>query len=87
MSESKPKRQYLLRKMLWFLGGYSSFLIAVILGAINYIGNSLDGINRSLIDADEFILEIETIDEHFAEQAKDRKNLFLRGHNSDDLEK
>ncbi|MGD1852558.1 MAG: sensor histidine kinase [Cyanophyceae cyanobacterium] len=36
---------------------------------------------------DEFILEIETIDNDFAEQAKDRKNLFLRGHKPKDLDK
>ena len=77
----------ILIKTFWFLGGYGLFLFLTILGGVSYIGNSLDKINQSAIKFDELNQEIETLNGYFIRQAKDRKNLLLRGHNPSDFQK
>lgn len=77
----------LLNKTLWFLGGYALFLISTISAAVYYIANSLESINQSVLEFDQLSHEVETVNEYFIRQAKDRKNLFLRGHNQKDLDK
>ena len=77
----------ILVKTYWFLGGYALFLILTILGGFHYIGSNLDKINQSAIEFDDLSREIETVNEHFIRQAKDRKNLLLRGHNPQDFQK
>lgn len=74
-------------KTYLFLGGYAVFLISTIFTGVYYIAGNLKAINQSVIEFDELIQEIETVDDYFARQAKDRKNLFLRGHQEKDLEK
>ena len=74
-------------KTYLFLGGYTVFLISTIFTGVYYIAGNLKAINQSVIEFDELIQEIETVDDYFARQAKDRKNLFLRGHQEKDLEK
>lgn len=76
-----------LTKTYWFLGGYAVFLISTILVGVNYIAGNLKTINQSVVEFDELIQEIETVDNYFSRQAKDRKNLFLRGHKEKDLQK
>ncbi len=77
----------ILIKTFWFLGGYGLFLILTILGSVYYISSSLEKINQSVTKFDELSHEIETLNQYFIRQAKDRKNLLLRGHNQKDLEK
>lgn len=77
----------LLFKTLGFLGGYALFLILTISGGVYYISHSLEKINQSTREFDELSLEIETLNEYFIRQAKDRKNLLLRGHNERDRQK
>ena len=77
----------ILVKTYWFLGGYALFLILTILSGVHYIGSSLDKINQSTIEFDDLSREIETVNEYFIRQAKDRKNLLLRGHNPQDFQK
>ena len=77
----------ILVKTFWFLGGYTLFLILTILGGVYYIGNNLDKINQSAIEFDDLSREIESVNESFMGQAKDRKNLLLRGHNPQDFQK
>ena len=77
----------ILVKTYWFLGGYALFLILTILGGVKYIGSNLDKINQSAIEFDNLSREIETVNEYFIRQAKDRKNLLLRGHNARDFQK
>ena len=77
----------ILIKTYWFLGGYALFLILTILGGVYYIGSSLEKINQSTIKFDELDREVEMLNQHFISQAKDRKNLLLRGHNQQDWEK
>ena len=77
----------ILVKTYWFLGGYAVFLILTILGSVYYISSSLEKIHQSTIKFDELSHEIETLNQYFVRQAKDRKNLLLRGHNPKDLKK
>ena len=89
-SASHPNSQHkssVLTKTYWFLGGYTVFLISTILAGVYYIAGNLRAINQSVIEFDELIQEIETVNDYFGRQAKDRKNLFLRGHNEKDLQK
>ncbi|MDJ0715059.1 MAG: ATP-binding protein [Prochloraceae cyanobacterium] len=44
-------------------------------------------INQSLLEFDELSREVETVNKYFIRQAKDRKNLFLRGHDKKDMDK
>ncbi len=76
-----------LRKTFWFLGSYTVFLIAMILVAVYYIARNLETIHQSALEFDELSREIEIVNDYFIRQAKDRKNLFLRGHKKKDLEK
>ena len=76
-----------LHKTYWFLGGYTIFLISTILAGVYYTANYIEKINQSVIEFDELIQEIETVNDYFIRQAKDRKNLFLRGHKEEDLQK
>ena len=76
-----------LHKTYWFLGGYTVFLISTISAGVYYTANHIEKINQSVIEFDELIQEIETVNEYFIRQAKDRKNLFLRGHDEEDLQK
>ena len=89
-SASYPNSQYkssVLTKTYWFLGGYTVFLISTILAGVYYIAGNLRAINHSVIEFDELIQEIEIVNDYFGRQAKDRKNLFLRGHKEKDLKK
>ena len=76
-----------LHKTYWFLGGYAVFLISTILAGVYYTVNHIEKINQSVIEFDNLIQEIETVNDYFIRQAKDRKNLFLRGHEEQDLQK
>ena len=76
-----------LHKTYWFLGGYAVFLISTILAGVYYIAGHIEKINQSVIEFDDLIQEIETVNDYFIRQAKDRKNLFLRGHEEEDLQK
>ena len=89
-SASHPNSQHkssVLTKTYLFLGGYAVFLISTILAGVYYIAGNLRTINQSVIEFDELIQEIETVNDYFSRQAKDRKNLFLRGHKEKDLQK
>lgn len=77
----------ILIKTFWFLGGYGIFLILMILISIQYIARNLEIIHQSALEFDELSQEVEIVDEYFIRQAKDRKNLFLRGHKKKDLDK
>ena len=83
--ESKYKSS-VLTKTYWFLGGYTAFLISTILAGVYYIAGNLKAINQSVAEFDELIQKVETVNSYFANQAKDRKNLFLRGHKEKDLQ-
>ena len=88
MSNSNSQyKSSVLTKTYWFLGTYAIFLISTILTGVYYIAGNLKAINQSVVKFDELIQEIETVDDYFARQAKDRKNLFLRGHQEKDLQK
>ena len=76
-----------LHKTYWFLGGYTVFLISTILAGVYYTASHIGKIKQSVIEFDELIQEIETVNDYFIRQAKDRKNLFLRGHDEEDLQK
>ncbi len=82
-----PYRRSILQTTKIALGGYGLFLILTISGAVYYIGSSIERINHSVIECDLLSQEIEVIDAYFIRQAKDRKNLLLRGQNSEDLDK
>ncbi|MFG6100866.1 PP2C family protein-serine/threonine phosphatase [Leptothoe sp. EHU-05/26/07-4] len=84
---NRLQRNSVLHKTLWLLGGYAFFLIAALSSAVYYVANSVESIHRSTLEFDELNREVEIINDYFNRQAKDRKNLFLRGHNSEDLAK
>ncbi len=75
-----------LTKTCWFLGGYAVFLIMTILVGVNFIAINLESIHQSTREFDELSYELEIANEYFIRQAKDRKNLFLRGHNQEDMQ-
>ena len=83
---NSPNQTSVLHKTYWFLGGYAVFLISTILAGVYYTANHIEKINQSVIEFDELIQEIETVNDYFIRQAKDRKNLFLRGHKEKDLQ-
>ena len=83
---NSQQRSSVLTKTYWFLGGYAVFLISTILTGVYYIAGNLKAINQSVVEFDELIQEVETVNDYFARQAKDRKNLFLRGHQEKDLQ-
>ena len=76
-----------LHKTYWFLGGYAVFLISTILAGVYYIAGHIEEVNQSVIEFDELIQDVETVNDYFIRQAKDRKNIFLRGHKEKDLQK
>ena len=82
-----PHKASVLTKTYWFLGGYAVFLIATILVAVNFIARNLESINQSTREFDQLSDQVEIANEYFIRQAKNRKNLFLRGHNQKDLQK
>ena len=75
-----------LTKTFWFLGSYAVFLIMTILIAVNFIAINLESINQSTREFDELSDELEIANDYFIRQAKDCKNLFLRGHSEKDLQ-
>lgn len=75
-----------LTKTYWFLGGYVVFFIVTILVAVNFIAKNLESINRSTKEFNQLSDQVEIANEYFIRQAKDRKNLFLRGHNYKDMQ-
>ncbi len=75
-----------LTKTYWFLGGYAVFFIVTILVAVNFIAKNLESINQSTKKFNQLSDQVEIANEYFIRQAKDRKNLFLRGHNNKDLQ-
>ncbi|WP_225901132.1 PP2C family protein-serine/threonine phosphatase [[Leptolyngbya] sp. PCC 7376] len=83
----KQKKSSVLNRTLMILGGYTLFLIATIPSGVSYISNNLKSINQSTIKLNELRLQVEEINDEFIEQAKHRKNLFLRGHDPEDLDK
>lgn len=88
MTYNRPLHQTsALNRTLWFLGGYAFFLIATIATAVYYIANSLESIQHSSDELGELRQDIEEINDDFIRQAKDRKNLFLRGQDPEDLTK
>lgn len=87
MTEAKlPHKTSVLTKTFWFLGGYAVFLIVTILVAVNFIARNLESINQSTREFDELSDQVEIANEYFIHQAKDRKNLFLRGHQEEDMQ-
>ncbi len=84
---NRPHKTSILNKTLWFLGGYAFFLISTISAGVYYISSNLETINQSSLEFDELSREVETVNEYFIRQAKDRKNLFLRGHKKKDMDK
>ncbi len=84
---NRPHKTSVLNKTLWFLGGYAFFLISTISVAVYYIASNLETINQSVLEFDELSREVETVNKYFIRQAKDRKNLFLRGHDNKDMGK
>ncbi|NEQ49592.1 MAG: serine/threonine protein phosphatase, partial [Leptolyngbya sp. SIO3F4] len=84
---SPPRKTSVLNKTLWFLGGYAFVLITALSTAVYYVANSVESIHRSTLEFDELNREVETVNDYFIRQAKDRKNLFLRGHDKEDLAK
>lgn len=82
-----PQHTSVLNRTLWFLGGYAFFLITTLSAAVYYVANSVENIHQSTLEFDELNLEVETVNDYFIRQAKDRKNLFLRGHNEKDMAK
>ena len=87
LKNNRPHKISVLNKTLWFLGGYAFFLISTISAGVYYISNNLETIHQSVLEFDELNREVETVNEYFILQAKDRKNLFLRGHNQQDRRK
>ena len=77
----------ILIKTFFFLGSYGIFLILAILFGVQYIAKNLKAIHQSALEFDELSQEVEIVNEYFIRQAKDRKNLFLRGHNQQDMNK
>lgn len=84
-SRKKPQKS-ILYKTFGFLGGYALFLILTILAGVYYIADTLDSLQDSVVEFDNLIQDVETVNDYFVEQAKDRKNLFLRGHEEKDLQ-
>ena len=84
---NSPNQTSVLHKTYWFLGSYAVFLISTILAGVYYTADHIEKINHSVIEFDELIQEIETVNDYFIRQAIDRKNLFLRGHEEKDLQK
>ena len=87
LSPHSQHKTSVLNKTYWFLGGYGIFLVSTILAGVYYMAGNLRTINQSVVEFDDLIQEIETVNDYFGRQAKDRKNLFLRGHNEKDLQK
>ncbi|NET08952.1 MAG: response regulator [Symploca sp. SIO2B6] len=84
---NSPLKRSALNRTLWCLGGYAFFLISMILSAIYYTADHLESTKQSVLEFDELSRDIETINEYVIRQAQDRKNLFLRGQNPEDLDK
>lgn len=84
---NNAQKTSVLNKTLWFLGGYAFFLITTLSAAVYYVANSVESIHQSTLEFDELSREVETVNDYFNRQAKDRKNLFLRGHNDEDMAK
>lgn len=83
----KTHQTSVLTKAFWGLGGYAAFLISTLFASVFYTASRLESINQSVLDFDNLSREVELINEYFIRQAKDRKNLFLRGHREKDLDK
>ena len=83
----RTNKTSVLHKTLWFLGGYALFLISTISAGFYYISSNLETIHQSVLEFDELNRDVETLNEYFIRQAKDRKNLFLRGSKKEDRRK
>ncbi|MEM7758847.1 MAG: ATP-binding protein [Cyanobacteria bacterium P01_A01_bin.40] len=81
------QKNSLLFKTFWFLGSYAVCLIVTIIFAVHYITSNLESIYQSTREFDRLRAQVEIANEYFIRQAKDRKNLFLRGHDEQDLHK
>ena len=86
MNLNSTYKTSILVKTFTFLGGYALFLILTISGGVYYIANSLEKIHRSAIEFDDLSQDIELMNEYFIRQAKDHKNLLLRGHDPEDFD-
>ena len=85
--ENSSSKTSILMRTFWLLGSYGVFLILMILIAVRYIAKNIETIHQSALKFDELSQEVEVVDEHFIRQAKDRKNIFLRGHDAEDMQK
>ncbi len=82
-----PYQKSILNKTRMALGLFGLCQVILLLGGGYYIGSRLERINRSVVEFDQLSQDVKTVDEYFIRQAKDRKNLLLRGHNPRDREK
>lgn len=76
----------MIRPTLVILGGYSIFLITTFSSAVYFVSSSFKQINQSVRDLEKVYQNIEIIQDTFLYQAKDRKNLFLRSNDLNDIE-
>lgn len=79
-------RTSLLKTLLIALGSYGLFLILSVAGAVYYVGNNLKALNQSMIELERLSQDVTVIHDFFLEQAKDRKNVLLRGQEQSDLD-
>lgn len=86
MTSKKTPKNSIFKNTWIFLGGYGLCHILIISGAAFYVSHNLTKINQSVIEFDHLSHDVKVIYEHFIHQAKNRKNLFLRGHNPTDLD-
>ena len=82
----RPRQCSILNRTLAVLGGYSIFLIGTLAGAVYYVNSSLQQAHQSVLEFDQIYDDVARIQDLFLYQAKDRKNLFLRGDNPSDFE-
>lgn len=82
----RPVQQRILYKTTILLGGYGLFLLLTLAGTIYSINASVRQLQKSMDEFQGLTQDVESLNEAFVRQAKERKNLLLRGHNLEDFE-
>ena len=62
-------------------------VISTVIVSFYYITQSIQNVNQRALEFDNLAEQIAAVDDVFSQQAKHRKNLFLRGHQEKDLKK
>ena len=83
----KTSEKSIKSRSIMILAGLCTTIIFIVASSFIYVSHSISTINNHGLKFDQLSQKVEQVEDIYRKQAKDRKNLFLRGHKEKDLKK